>query len=137
MAKPLLSYHLLPRRVPGRDLVKYYSQKVHYTNIGTEELLNRILENTSVPRGVIRAAVEAITDSIQNFVLNGHSVELGGLMSIRPTIRAKISGVGQAMPPTALPEGAHLRLRAYWGNDVRKFQNPEFYEFERVVKQYT
>lgn len=135
MAKPMLSYFVLARRSPAdTSITKYYSQKVHYTNIGTEELLNRILENTSVPRGVIRAAVEAITDSIQNFVLNGHSVELGGLMSIRPTIRAKITGVGSAMPPTALPADAHLRLRAYWGNDVRKFQNPEFYEFERVVK---
>lgn len=131
----MLSYFVLARRQPNNtSVVKYYSQKVHYTNIGTEELLNRILENTSVPRGVIRAAVEAITDSIQNFVLNGHSVELGGLMSIRPTIRAKITGVGSATPPTALPADAHLRLRAYWGNDVRKFQNPEFYEFERVVK---
>lgn len=131
----MLSYFVLARRSPAdTSVTKYYSQKVHYTNIGTEELLNRILENTSVPRGVIRAAVEAITDSVQNFVLNGHSVELGGLMSIRPTIRAKITGVGSAMPPTALPADAHLRLRAYWGNDVRKFQNPEFYEFERVVK---
>lgn len=131
----MLSYFVLARRSPNNtSVVKYYSQKVHYTNIGTEELLNRILENTSVPRGVIRAAVEAITDSIQNFVLNGHSVELGGLMSIRPTIRAKITGAGSATPPTSLPEDAHLRLRAYWGNDVRKFQNPEYYEFERVVK---
>ena len=133
----MLTYFVLPRRKPNDSSnTLYYAQKVHYTNIGTEELLNRILENTSVPRGVIRAAVEAITDSIQNFVLNGHSVELGGLMSIRPTIRARITGAGSATPPTSLPPDAHLRLRAYWGNDVRKYQSPEFYDFERVLKAH-
>lgn len=138
MAKPTLSYYLVARKNPPgvepSQQAKYYAQKVRYTNIGNEELLNRILENTSVPRGVIRAAIEAITDSIVNFVLNGHSVELGGLMSLRTTIQSRLQDGTQGGPPSRLADSTKLRIRAYWGNDIRKFQSPDFYNFEKVQK---
>lgn len=138
MAKPTLSYYLVARKNPPgvepSQQAKYYAQKVRYTNIGNEELLNRILENTSVPRGVIRAAVDAITDSIVNFVLNGHSVELGGLMSLRTTIQSRLQDGTQGGPPARLADSTKLRIRAYWGNDIRKFQSPDFYNFEKVQK---
>lgn len=131
MAKPILYYYVLPRKEPGKATTKWYAQKVRYSNIGTEELLNRIVDNTSVPRGVIRAAVDAITDSIANFLLNGHSVELGGLMSLRPTLQNKLQAPGEGGEvPGQLADNARLRIRAYWGNDVRKYQDPKYYEFQ-------
>lgn len=134
MSKPTLNYYFVRRKDPNTAVPKYYAQKVQYTNIENEELLNRIVENTSVPKGVIRAAVDAIRDSIINFVLNGHSVELGGLMSLRPTCRCKLSAFGNPNHPGSLPEGTHVRLRAYWGNDVRHFQDPKYYNFEQMVQ---
>lgn len=135
MAKPTLYFYVLPRKEPGTATTKWYAQKVRYSNIGTEELLERIVENTSVPRGVIRAAVDAITDSIANFLVNGHSVQLGGLMSLRPTLQNKLQEIGPGgETPTQLASNARLRIRAYWGNDVRKFQNPKYYNFEKQDK---
>ena len=130
MAKPILYYYVLPRKEPGTANTAYYAQKVRYSNIGNEELLNRILDNTSIPRGVIRAAVDAIVDSITNFLLNGHSVELGGLMSLRPTLQNKLQAAGEGQAtPSQLADNARLRIRAYWGNDIRKYQDPKYYEF--------
>lgn len=134
MSKPLLNYYLIRRKDPNTQDPQYYAQKVQYTNIDNETLLNRIVANTSVPKGVIRAAVDAIRDSIINFVMNGHSVELGGLMSLRPTVRCRLSGFGSATHPTAVPENTFVRLRAYWGNDVRNYQFPSNYNFEKVEK---
>lgn len=135
MSKPTLYFYVLPRKEPGTTNVKWYAQKVRYSNIGNEELLQRILDNTSVPRGVIRAAVDAITDSIINFLLNGHSVQLGGLMSLRPTLTNKLQEIGPGgETPGQLASNARLRIRAYWGNDVRKFQDPKYYNFESQNK---
>lgn len=135
MSTPTLYYYVLPRKAPGADKAKWYAQKVRYSNIGTEELLERIVENTSVPRGVIRAAVDAIVDSIANFVVNGHSVQLGGLMSLRPTLHNKLQNIGPSgETPSQLSSNARLRIRAYWGNDVRKFQDPKYYNFEKQDK---
>ena len=130
MATPTLYYYVLPRKAPETAVTKWYAQKVRYSNIGTEELLERIVENTSVPRGVIRAAVDAIVDSIANFVVNGHSVQLGGLMSLRPTLQNKLQNIEpDGKTPAQLSDNARLRIRAYWGNDVRKFQDPKYYNF--------
>lgn len=130
MSTPTLYYYVLPRKAPDSAVTKWYAQKVRYSNIGTEELLERIVENTSVPRGVIRAAVDAIVDSISNFLVNGHSVQLGGLMSLRPTLQNKLQDiVPGAKTPSQLSDNARLRIRAYWGNDVRKFQDPKYYNF--------
>lgn len=130
MAKPILYYYVIPRKEPSATSIKYYAQKVRYSNIGNEELLNRILDNTSIPRGVIRAAVDAIVDSINNFLLNGHSVELGGLMSLRPTLQNKLQEAAEGQTtPSQLADNARLRIRAYWGNDIRKYQDPKYYEF--------
>lgn len=135
MAKPTLYYYVLPRKAPETAVTKWYAQKVRYSNIGTEELLERIVENTSVPRGVIRAAVDAIVDSIANFVVNGHSVQLGGLMSLRPTLQNKLQNIEPGgKTPAQLSDNARLRIRAYWGNDVRKFQDPKYYNFEHQNK---
>ena len=130
MAKPILYYYVLPRKEPGTANKKWYAQKVRYSNIGNEELLNRIVDNTSIPRGVIRSAVDAIVDSINNFLLNGHSVELGGLMSLRPTLQNKLQEAAEGQTtPSQLADNARLRIRAYWGNDIRKYQDPKYYEF--------
>lgn len=130
MSTPTLYYYVLPRKAPGTATTKWYAQKVRYSNIGTEELLERIVENTSVPRGVIRAAVDAIVDSIANFVVNGHSVQLGGLMSLRTTLQNKLQNAAEGQEtPAQLADNARLRIRAYWGNDVRKFQDPKYYNF--------
>lgn len=136
MSKPNLNFYVIARKQPGTNLRKFYGQKASYSNIKTEDLLSRIVENTAVPRGVVRSAVNAIFDSIENFVLNGHSVELGGLMSLRPVIKAKMIPTPFDAPvyPSQLDKSTRVRIVAYWGNDVRKFQNPDYYDFTKVVK---
>ena len=131
MAK--LQFYPIGRKNP-RDtkVTKYYAQKATYSNISTKVLLRRITENTAVPAGVVRAAVNAIVDSIANFVCNGHSVKLGDLMSIRPTVQCL--GAEKAGLFTAA-NVKRVMLRVAWGSNVVNLQKPNNYEWERLEEK--
>lgn len=111
---------------------KFYAQKATYSNISTKVLLRRITENTAVPAGVVRAAVNAIVDSIANFVCNGHSVKLGDLMSLRPTVQCQ----GAATADKFSAENVkRVMLRVAWGSNVVNLQKPEYYEWEKLEEK--
>lgn len=128
MAK--LQFYPLARKNPVDKSVAYYAQKSTYTNIPTAVLCRRIVENTAVPPGVVRAAVTAIVDSVANFVCNGHSVQLGELMSMRPTVQTK----GAATAPGFKAEMVkRVMVRVAWGANVVNLQRPDNYEWERLA----
>lgn len=112
--------------------MKYYAQKSTYTNIPTAILCRRIVENTAVPPGVVRAAVTAIVDSVANFVCNGHSVQLGELMSMRPTVQTE--GTSKASDFKA-EMVKRVMVRVAWGANVVNLQRPNNYEWERLSKK--
>ena len=131
MAK--LQFYPIGRKDPLRpQQTKYYAQKATYSNISTKVLLRRITENTAVPAGVVRAAVNAIVDSVANFVCNGHSVKLGDLMSIRPTVQCL--GAETADKFTAA-NVKRVMLRVAWGSNVVNLQKPNNYEWERLEEK--
>lgn len=130
MAK--LQFYPLARRNP-RDLsVRYYAQKSTYTNIPTAVLCRRIVENTAVPPGVVRAAVTAIVDSVANFVCNGHSVQLGELMSMRPTVQSEGSDSASEFKADNVKR---VMVRVAWGANVVNLQRPDNYEWERLTRK--
>lgn len=131
MAK--LQFYPIGRKNPRQtSQVKYYAQKATYSNIPTKVLLRRITENTAVPAGVVRAAVNAIVDSVANFVCNGHSVKLGDLMSLRPTVQCH--GAETVVKFTAA-NVKRVMLRVAWGSNVVNLQKPNNYEWERLEEK--
>lgn len=130
MAK--LQFYPIARKNPKDQSVAYYAQKSTYTNIPTAVLCRRIVENTAVPPGVVRAAVTAIVDSVANFVCNGHSVQLGELMSLRPTVQSH----GSATASTFRAENVkRVMVRVAWGANVVNLQRPDNYEWERLGRK--
>lgn len=127
MAK--LQFYPLARKSPKNESVKYYAQKSTYSNIPTAVLCRRIVENTAVPSGVVRAAVTAIVDSVANFVCNGHSVQLGELMSLRPTVQTKGADKASAFRAEMIKR---VMVRVAWGSNVVNLQRPSNYEWERL-----
>ena len=131
MAK--LQFYPIGRKNPKKDSeVKYYAQKATYSNIPTKVLLRRITENTAVPAGVVRAAVNAIVDSVSNFVCNGHSVKLGDLMSIRPTVQCRGAETSDKFTAANVKR---VMLRVAWGSNVVNLQKPNNYEWERLEEK--
>lgn len=130
MAK--LQFYPLARRSPKDKSVKYYAQKSTYSNIPTAVLCRRIVENTAVPPGVVRAAVTAIVDSVANFVCNGHSVQLGELMSMRPTVQCAGSDKASDFRADFVKR---VMVRVAWGANVVNLQRPDNYEWERLPKK--
>lgn len=136
----LLRFKVVPKKNPQTGNFLYYGQKDTYTTIDDRKLLERIAANTAVPGGVIRAAVDAIFDTIMNFVLNGHSVQFGDFMNLRPALKCRMlideSKVNDVRNYGILG-GSRLRLiiRATWRPPVRDLQKPVNYEFRRITTE--
>jgi len=57
----------------------YVLRPVRYSTMRQSDIVNYCMNNSLVPKAYISAAVVAFTQCIENFLLNGHSVELPGL----------------------------------------------------------
>lgn len=130
MAK--LSFFPQARKNPVTKGILYYAQKITYTNVSPLQLVQRIVANTGIPSASINAAVSAITDSVINFVLNGHSVQIGDIMSIRGTVSS--AGVPTRDEVTAR-QVKRLNFRVAWGTEIKNLQNPEIYTFEKKASK--
>lgn len=134
----LLRFKVVPKRNPQTGTFRYYGQKDTYTTIDDRKLLDRIAANTAVPSGVIRAAVDAIFDTVMNFVLNGHSVQFGDFMNLRPALKCRI--LYEEKKVNDIRNYGHLGgkslrliIRATWRPPVRDLQKPSNYTFRRIT----
>ena len=57
----------------------YLLRPVRYTTIDAEDLINTIASTSYVPRAFVSASLYGIVDSIENLLLNGHSISLPNL----------------------------------------------------------
>ena len=121
-----LKYKVAPLKNPIDKSVKFYARKISYEKITGKELLARLQDNSGMKGAVLSAACIAITNCIANFVCNGHSVQIGNLMSLRPTLRS--TGVEkQADFSASCIIGC--RVRARWGSDIAYLQDKKNYNF--------
>ncbi len=67
----------------------YVTRSVTLPRIDKDTLLERAADNSGIRKGVVYAAADAITNEIENFLLNGHSVEIPLLGSFRFGVNAK------------------------------------------------
>lgn len=121
-----LKYKVVPIKDPISKSVKFYARKISYEKITGKELLARLQDNSGMKGAVLSASCIAITNCIANFVCNGHSVQIGNLMSLRPTLTS--TGVGaQSDFTAAYIDGC--RVRARWGSDIAYLQDKRNYNF--------
>lgn len=125
-----LKYRVVPIKNPIDKTVKYHARKISYEKITGKELLARLLDNSGMKGAVLSAACIAITNCIANFVCNGHSVQIGNLMSLRPTLRSMGVEV-ESQFNAAYVQGC--RVRARWGSDIAYLQDKRNYNFIKVV----
>ena len=57
----------------------YLLRPVRYTTIDAEDLVNSIASTSYVPKAFVSASLYGIVDSIENLLLNGHSISLPNL----------------------------------------------------------
>lgn len=122
-----IRYKVKARKSPQTQEVKFYAAKETYSLITARNLLNRIKDNSAVPRGSVRFAVSAILDACANFVCNGHSVQLGDMVSLRPTVQGQ--GAESAADYNPREYIDKVMVRAAWGSDLVQMQKPEYYNF--------
>lgn len=129
-----IKYKVVPIKNPVDNTVKFYARKISYEKITARELLARLQDNSGMKGAVLSAACIAITNCIANFVCNGHSVQLGSLMSLRPTLTSE--GVKNKNDFSA----AYItgcRVRARWGSDIVYLQDKKNYNFIKETKEST
>lgn len=124
-----LMFYPIAKKNPLTKVVNYYPQKKTYSNISDVQLVSRIQANTGIPAAAVNAAISAITDSVINFVLNGHSVQVGDVMSIRPTVNSFGADAPEAVRADQV---RRLNFRVAWGVSLKDLQNPVHYEFENI-----
>lgn len=121
-----LKYKVVPLKNPIDKGVKFYARKISYEKITGRELLARLQDNSGMKGAVLSAACIAITNCIANFVCNGHSVQIGSLMSLRPTLTSV--GVDKKSDFSA-SYILGCRARARWGSDIAYLQDRKNYNF--------
>lgn len=121
-----LKYKVVPIKDPIEKNVKFYARKISYEKITGKELLARLQDNSGMKGAVLSAACIAITNCIANFVCNGHSVQIGNLMSLRPTLT---STGAETMEKFSAAYIDGCRVRARWGSDISYLQDRKNYNF--------
>lgn len=71
----------------GKDM---FVMKVEHNNtIDAKKIIQYASDTYNIPKGVMRASLEALGQAITSWVLEGHIVEVPGLGNIRAEVRAK------------------------------------------------
>jgi nucleoid DNA-binding protein len=63
----------------GTTGMAYVLRPVRYTTMNAEDIINYCSANSIVPKAYLSASMIAIAQCIENFLLNGHSVEFPNL----------------------------------------------------------
>lgn len=129
-----LKYKVAPIKDPISKQVKFYARKISYEKITGKELLARLQDNSGMKGAVLSAACIAITNCIANFVCNGHSVQIGNLMSLRPTLTSTGTETLDKFS-AAYIDGC--RVRARWGSDIAYLQDKKNYNFIKETEELT
>lgn len=85
----VIRYKVVAKKNPISGLVKYYAQPELYSQISKEDIVEAAQRNTSIPRAYLDMAYDALINEVENFVMNGHSVQIPNLGTISCRIRGK------------------------------------------------
>lgn len=83
----VIRYKVVAKRNPIDATVKYYAQPELYSQISKEDIVEAAQRNTSIPRAYLDMAYDALINEVENFVMNGHSVQIPNLGTISCRLR--------------------------------------------------
>ncbi len=98
------------QRVACINADKYVTKAVRYSTIGQEDLIKYASENSGIAKAQMSAAFYALTQQIEQFVLNGHGLELGNLGTIYLSTRTKVKDT-ESEAGAAAVVGLSIRFR--------------------------
>ena len=113
------------QRVACIDKNMYVTKALRYSKISSEQLISYASENSGIAKAQMAAAFYAINQQIEQFILNGHSLELGNLGSFYLAMAAKASeteeGAGaEAVERFSLKFRQSKRLRDLLNTSITK-----------------
>lgn len=83
----VIRYKVVKKTNPIDGSVKYYAQPELYSQISKQDIIEAAQRNTSIPRAYLDMAYDALINEVENFVMNGHSVQIPNLGTISCRIR--------------------------------------------------
>lgn len=86
----VIRYKVVAKTNPLNGKNKFYAQPELYSQISKEDIVEAAQRNTSIPRAYLDMAYDALINEVENFVMNGHSVQIPNL----GTISCRINGSG-------------------------------------------
>ena len=78
-----------PKRIAYKDEVLIVTSSNTYSKISSDQIIYYASENSSIPKAQMASAFYAINQVVEQFLLNGHSLELMNLGSLYLSVSAK------------------------------------------------
>lgn len=60
-----------------------------YSRIGRDQIVDAAQRNSQIPKAYLQQTFDALITEVENFVMNGHSITLNGLGTIRTYFRGE------------------------------------------------
>ena len=79
------------QRVACADKDMYVSRPVTYSKIDTDELIEHASTDSGISKANVAAVFYAIIQQVEELLLNGHSIQLGQLGTLRFSMNCKAS----------------------------------------------
>ena len=77
------------KRIAYKDATYIVTSSETYSKISSEQIIQYASENSGVPKAQMASAFYALSQTVEQFLLNGHSLELLNLGSLYFSISAK------------------------------------------------
>lgn len=75
----------------------YVSRAVRFSKIDTGELIRHASSDSGISEAMVAAAFYAIEKQVNELLLNGHSIELGNVGTLRFGVKCKIAATADAV----------------------------------------
>ena len=77
------------QKIPYLEKNLFVTRPIRYSTIGMEEICDMVASDSTLPRAYVSAVAEGIFKQIEEMLLNGHSIKLPNLGTLRFSFSAK------------------------------------------------
>ena len=113
------------QRVGYAKADKYITSPVRYSTISTEDLLKYASQNSGIPKAQMMAAFYAINQQVEQFILKGHTLQLGTLGYFFLSVKTKSTDTEEDAGVDAVKKLA-LKFRQSKQMSIMISQNVQF-----------
>lgn len=105
----ILKTVITQRTNPLTGDTRLYANIATYSNLGNEQVLNYMCQNSGINRSVALAAIYALQNIVRNYVLNGHTVKIPELGTFSLNARSKAVASPDKVTPETI-KALHIRF---------------------------